>query len=193
MSRRPTLLIVGLLAAVALASLAGTVRPVGASPSIAPAESPRRAQNETCLACHASPGQTITLPSSEPLYISVEAEVFEDSVHGQQGLACVDCHPGNAEFPHPAVTAQSRREYVLQRYTACAECHADKYKATLDSVHQKALAGGNLKAAVCTDCHGAHDIRPIAAAPRSAIPQTCERCHSAIYSAYRDSVHGADL
>src|SRR3972149_2468393 len=139
MSRRPTLLIVGLLAAVALASLAGTVRPVGASPSIAPAASPPRAPHETRLPrppppAHAPPGQTITPPSSEPLYISVEAEVFEDSVHGQQGLACVDCHPGNAEFPHPAVTAQSRREYVLQRYTACAECHADKYKATLHSV-----------------------------------------------------------
>jgi hypothetical protein len=168
---------------------AGDLAPA-AQPAAQPTPNPA---NDACLACHASPGQTITLPSGEPLYISVEAEVFEGSVHGQQGLACVDCHPGNAEFPHPAVTAQSRREYVLQRYTVCADCHADKYEATLDSVHQKALAGGNFEAAVCTDCHGAHDIRSIAAAPRSAIPQTCERCHSAIYSTYRDSVHGADL
>jgi len=193
MSLRPTRLVVGLLAAVALGSLAATVRPVAASPSVSPSESARRAQNETCLACHASPGQSVTLPSGELLKVSVDAGAFDQSVHGREGLVCLDCHPGNGEFPHPAVTAQTRREYVLQRYTACAECHADKYEATLDSVHQRALAGGNLEAAVCTDCHGAHDVTSIADGPRSAIPQTCERCHSAIFNAYRESVHGAAL
>ena len=193
MSLRPTRLVVGLLAAVALGSLAATVRPVAASPSVSPSESARRAQNETCLACHASPGQTVTLPSGEFLNISVDGGAFDLSVHGREGLVCLDCHPGNAEVPHSPVTAQSRREYVIQRYTACAGCHADKYEATLDSVHQRALAGGNLEAAVCTDCHGAHDVTSIADGPRSAIPQTCERCHSAIFNAYRESVHGAAL
>ena len=193
MSPRPILLVAGLLAAVALGSLAATVRPVAASPSVSPSESARRAQNETCLACHASPGQTVTLPSGELLAISVDAGAFDQSVHGREGLVCLDCHPGNGEVPHAPVTAQSRREYVIQRYTTCAECHADKYEATLDSVHQKALAGGNLEAAVCTDCHGAHDVTSIANGPRSAIPQTCERCHSAIFNAYRESVHGAAL
>jgi hypothetical protein len=168
--------------------------PASAAIAVAPAaQPPADPDNDECLACHAAPGQTVTLPSGEPLYVSVAGEVFDQSVHGRQGLACVDCHPANAEVPHAPVTAQTRREYVLQRYTVCADCHADKYQATLDSVHQVALAGGNQEAAVCTDCHGSHDVAPIDEASRSFIPQTCERCHSAIYNAYRESVHGAAL
>ncbi|MER3513130.1 MAG: cytochrome C, partial [Chloroflexota bacterium] len=66
------------------------------------------------------------------------------------------------------------------------------YTATLDSVHQKALAAGKKEAAVCTDCHGAHNVQP-PMQPRSRIPQTCERCHSQIYNLYKESVHGAAL
>jgi hypothetical protein len=183
------------LAAAALVFLAAmSSSPASAAMAVAPAGQPPAApSNDKCLVCHGEPGQSISLPSGEPLSISVVAETFAHSVHGQAELACVDCHPGNAEFPHPAVTAQTRRDYVLQRYTVCADCHADKYEATLDSVHQKALAGGNLEAAVCTDCHGAHDVAAVDQAGRTSIPHTCERCHSAIYTAYRESVHGAAL
>ena len=182
------LLAASILLAVAASTAASPpiVRGVGAQPAAGP-------DSQACLGCHSAPGQTVTLPSGEPLSISVDSQVLEQSVHGEEGLACLDCHPGNAQIPHPPVTAQTRRDYVLQRYTACAECHADKYQATLDSVHQVALAGGNLQAAVCTDCHGAHDVKRISQAPRTAIPQTCERCHSAIYAQYRNSVHGAAL
>ena len=182
------LLAASILLAVAASTAASPpiVRGVGAQPAAGP-------DSQACLGCHSAPGQTVTLPSGEPLSISVDSQVLEQSVHGEEGLACLDCHPGNTQIPHPPVTAQTRRDYVLQRYTACAECHADKYQATLDSVHQVALAGGNLQAAVCTDCHGAHDVRRISQAPRTAIPQTCERCHSTIYAQYRDSVHGAAL
>jgi hypothetical protein len=183
-----------LLAVAALATIAATTSPHVPS-RVAPASGRTSPvlQNDTCLTCHAAPGQTTTLASGEPLYISVDPASFAQSVHGQQGLACVDCHPGNTQIPHPPVTAQTRREYILEKYTACAQCHADKYQATLDSVHEKALAGGNQQAAVCTDCHGAHDVQAISREPRTAIPQTCERCHSAIYNAYRESVHGAAL
>jgi hypothetical protein len=194
MSQRRILMALSMAATLALVSLAALAPSEAASPSLPAIPRAAAAQdNETCLGCHAASGQTLTLPSGELLYVSVDPEVFASSVHGQQELACVDCHPGNAEVPHPAVTAATRREYVLQRYPACAECHAEKYEATLDSVHQVALAGGNLQAAVCTDCHGAHDVARISQAPRTAIPTTCERCHSAIYDAYQQSVHGAAL
>jgi hypothetical protein len=195
MTRRRVSLGLVLLAAAGLTGLGAlTSFPAATAVDVGPAaQSPSGPANETCLACHGVPGQTITLPSGEPLYVSVDADVFEQSVHGQDGLACVACHPGNAEVPHAPVTAQTRREYVLQRYTVCADCHNDKYEATLDSVHQKALARGNLEAAVCTDCHGSHDVAAVNEAQRTLIPTTCERCHSAIYQAYRESVHGAAL
>ncbi|MBM2843919.1 MAG: exported protein of unknown function, partial [Anaerolineales bacterium] len=156
MSRRPSLFPLAALAAAVFLGLAAiTLSPasagVASAPAARPPANPANPANDECLACHASPGQTVTLPSGELLVISVDSGGFDQSVHGQEGLVCLDCHPGNGEVPHAPVTAQSRREYVLQRYTACAECHADKYEATLDSVHQRALAGGNLEAAVCTD------------------------------------------
>jgi hypothetical protein len=147
---------------------------------------------EACLSCHDTPGMQTTLSSGEPLFLSVDRTTYMESTHGKLGYACVQCHTDISDFPHDPVTATTRREFTLQLYTSCAECHQGMYDATLDSVHQKALAAGNQEAAVCTDCHGAHDIGP-PDQPRSLIPQTCERCHSQIYQRYEESVHGAAL
>lgn len=150
-------------------------------------------ENEECLACHGEPGIQVEFPNGEQVEAHVDSEVFGDSVHGEAGLACIDCHPDKEEgFPHRPVTADSPRVYALQRYTSCSACHFSKYEAQLDSVHERAIEAGNLEAAVCTDCHGAHDVQP-AGEPRSAIPQTCRQCHSAIYDVYRESVHGEAL
>ncbi len=159
------------------------------SKSVPPA---RVLSTEACLSCHGTPGKQITLPSGEPLYISVDRSTYMESTHGRLGYACVQCHTDIGDYPHDEITATTRREFTLQLYTSCAECHQGMYDATLDSVHQKALAAGNSQAAVCTDCHGAHDIGP-PDQPRSLIPQTCERCHYQIYQLYKESVHGAAL
>src|SRR5688572_22784056 len=63
-----------------------------------------------------------------------------------------------------------------------------------ESVHAKALAQGNISAAVCTDCHNSHDILP-AADPRSPIakvniPATCSKCHESESAEFMQSVHG---
>jgi len=148
--------------------------------------------NETCLACHSVPGMQMTLPSGEILYLTVDRETYNNSVHGKGGYACVQCHTDLTGYPHPSLTAATQRDFTLELYQSCIRCHQDKYDATLDSVHQKALAGGNKEAAVCTDCHGAHNITP-PDEPRSRIPKTCEKCHSQIFDLYQDSVHGAAL
>ncbi len=184
-------LIVGSILAFAAHPGAGSALAAGRAGEAA--ASPAQADNETCLTCHAAPGQTKELPSGELLYISIDPEAFAASVHGQQGLQCLGCHDGHDKFPHPTVSAQTRREYNLDRYTTCERCHSDKYQATLDSVHQKALAGGNQNAAICTDCHGPHTNIHLDQPPRTAIPQTCEKCHSAIVAVYRESVHGSAL
>jgi predicted CXXCH cytochrome family protein len=59
-------------------------------------------------------------------------------------------------------------------------------------MHAQAAAAGNLSAPVCTDCHGAHDVRP-PDEPRSLISETCSQCHAEIVATYRQSVHGAAL
>jgi predicted CXXCH cytochrome family protein len=90
------------------------------------------------------------------------------------------------------VTAQNRRAFQLERYTQCQSCHQEQYQGTLDSNHARALAGGNTDAAICTDCHGAHDVG-VPGDPRQKISETCRQCHSTIYEDYTHSVHGAAL
>jgi nitrate/TMAO reductase-like tetraheme cytochrome c subunit len=145
-------------------------------------------ENETCLSCHSTPGQTITLPSGEPLYISVDAEIYAASIHGQNSITCVQCHTEIEGYPHPPFAAATRREYTLENYNICQNCHTEPYQLENDA-HQLAIERGVLEAAVCADCHGAHDITPLSQ-PLSRIPQTCQRCHSLIYEEYANSVHG---
>jgi len=152
-------------------------------------------QDEECLACHSQPGMQVTLDSGEPLYLTVDPEVYANSVHGEQGITCAQCHPAMVEFPHPEITAENRREFTLQTYEVCQTCHEDVSMRFTNDAHQQALTreeNQNLEAAVCTDCHGAHDV-VAPDEPPSRIPQTCQRCHSEIYTLYKDSVHGEAL
>lgn len=148
--------------------------------------------NEYCLGCHGKPDQKMTLPSGEELYLTVNPDTYYNSVHGKAGYACVQCHTDITSYPHPELIAQTHRELTVSMYGACGRCHQDKYQATQDSVHQKAMQAGNTEAAVCSDCHGSHDVQAIGES-RTAIPQTCERCHFEIYQQYKDSVHGEAL
>ena len=148
--------------------------------------------NKDCLICHDQPDQRMTLPSGEILFITVKGDTYHASVHGHQGYACVQCHTDITEYPHPGLEAQTLRDVTISMNRSCARCHKEKFDATQDSVHAKALGEGNIEAAVCSDCHGAHDVAP-PDEPRTRIPQTCERCHSEIYKRYEHSVHGEAL
>lgn len=156
------------------------------------APSPQIGGDEYCLGCHGQPDQTIELPNGELLYLTIDAEEYYQSVHGAAGYACVQCHTEYTSFPHPEMPAQTRREVTLYFYNTCQKCHPDKYAEGQDDVHAQALAAGNENAAVCSDCHGAHNVQD-PDTPRTRIPETCERCHSEIYQLYANSVHGSAL
>ena len=148
--------------------------------------------NETCLSCHATPGMQTTLPSGEILNLTVDPEVFNNSIHGKQGYGCVQCHTDITEFPHRPLEAQTRREVSLLYYQNCTRCHQANYDATMDSVHSQALENGNQEAALCVDCHGFHDVGD-PNEPISKSARTCERCHSTIFAEYAESVHGSAM
>ena len=156
--------------------------------------------DETCLACHQQEGMTAQI-GGQSLPITIDSTKFAASVHGTEKVACVDCHTNITGFPHPEVTASSPRDFSLEMYPTCEKCHNDQYQKVLDSVHQKALAAGNTNAAVCTDCHNPHTqtrltdkkTGELLLGARLTIPQTCAKCHSAIYDSYKKSVHGAAL
>lgn len=165
---------------------------VWVSPALAEDPAQQGSTNEDCLVCHSRPDLTYEFPTGEVWSLYVEPETFHDSVHGQEDFLCVDCHVGMSGYPHAPLTVNSIRFYQLEQYQTCRECHNEVYEQTLDSVHASELASGNWNAPICTDCHGAHDITP-AGEPRTAIPETCSQCHSAIFDEYLESVHGEAL
>jgi hypothetical protein len=145
----------------------------------------------SCLDCHSN------LP--EPLGVSIET--YSQNVHGQKGLTCAACHGGDAsnDDPEKAMSRTAGWKGKIERKQIpelCASCHADaermkKYNPGLrvdqfqqykTSVHGMKWAKGDVKVAVCTDCHGVHDLRA-PSDPRSNvhptnIATTCSHCHA---------------
>ena len=151
-----------------------------------------RAQTKnTCLDCH-----SVLDPP-----LGVKAEQFAQDIHAQKGLTCVSCHGGDPATEDP-VQAMSRSAGFRGKINRsqipgfCSRCHSDgsymrqfnpslrtdQYAQYLTSVHGKRLARGDTKVAVCTDCHGVHDLRPARDARSRVhalnIAETCSRCHA---------------
>lgn len=155
----------------------------------------RQLNNDFCMGCHGPPDRTMTFPNGDIVSISIDGEGLHASVHGAgnswQELACTDCHE-NYDYPHPPLQVESARIYTIQQSELCARCHETQHEGQMESSHAEALAAGNLDAATCVDCHGAHDT-PVPSEPRSRISETCQQCHSVIFEEYAESVHGAAL
>lgn len=181
------------------------------APSAAPGDAqatpaPTRQPNlsigdDYCLGCHGQPGQTFTLENGDTLDLFVDPAWHQGSVHGQMGYACVQCHTTVGEYPHPPFQAADRRDVTLKLTDTCAQCHAEQAKLNADGIHAAAQKAGIREAAVCVDCHTAHEVRRLNEAnthhplpdTRQWIPERCALCHNAIYQKYKDSVHGAAL
>lgn len=178
---------IGLLAAGALVLLISFLL---VSP--AKAVQPTQETEKYCLSCHGDENLNITLPNGEKLSLFVSQDVLNHSVHSPLGIECEACHTGITTYPHPAQSFQTRRELSRSYYLSCQKCHSSNYAKAQDSMHAQAATGGNLEAAICTDCHGAHDVKK-PDEPRSLISATCNKCHEEIVSKYKQSVHGSAL
>ncbi|MBI2677693.1 MAG: cytochrome b/b6 domain-containing protein [Candidatus Koribacter versatilis] len=171
-----------------------------------------------CAACHADVNDVPHDPAPKPVACETchadQHSAYQKGIHGAakaKGVAavpgCTACH-GDAHSIVPAADPKSKvsRANIPQ---TCGACHgvkfvmegrglsAQPFLSYEQSVHGKAVAAGSATAAVCTDCHGAHDILR-ASDPKSPIfkfnvPQTCGRCHEKIAQAYAPSVHGEAL
>ena len=158
------------------------------------------ARAQECLDCHGQPGSSVSFKDGSSKDVTIDPKAWAESVHGSAGLSCTDCHAGHESYPHPEVKADSERDYTLNHYTTCEQCHDEQFKKQLDGVHMKVIASGNKKAAVCSDCHNPHVQKKITGEGgkllpegRLAVPRTCARCHAAIQAEYRQSVHGEAL
>jgi predicted CXXCH cytochrome family protein len=195
-------LVLALLATLALAP-AAFAQPDGGSPAPLRIVTPASGR---CGMCH--PGDRVA---------------FEKSPHAREEVHCTSCHGGDdttmdkAQAHSKGFTGHVSKAAVPKM---CASCHSDEkrmrpYDLQVDqfelyqtSRHGILLAKGDTQVAVCSDCHGAHDILA-ASDPASRIfptniPRTCGTCHGDttlvrqrhIKNAYRDyltSVHAHQL
>ena len=169
----------------------------------------------TCVDCHTdvksaaheSPPLKITCASCH----ADEQAAYDRSFHGRavqggnsKAATCVDCH-GSPHELLPASDAKSRVHHGNIPAT-CGACHSQKFVmedggqsaqmvASYElSVHGHAVAAGSEKAAVCTDCHGTHEILDAkdAKSPifKFNVPQTCGQCHDAVSKEFKQSIHG---
>jgi len=151
----------------------------------------------TCATCHAD-----------------EQAAYDRSFHGKAAQSgntaaakCVDCH-GSPHELLPASDPKSRVHHANIPAT-CGSCHGQQFVMEKDglstqmvasyqqSVHGHAVANGSENAAVCTDCHGTHEIldakdskSPIF---KFNVPMTCGKCHDQISKEFRQSIHGTAI
>jgi cytochrome b subunit of formate dehydrogenase len=124
-----------------------------------------------------------------------------------KAAGCGDCH-GDAHAIRPSNDPVSKVNHANISST-CGACHGQKFVMEAsglsarpflsyeESVHGRAVAAGNARAAVCTECHGVHDILP-ATDPDSTIfkfnvPHTCGKCHSSVAADFGQSIHGQSV
>jgi predicted CXXCH cytochrome family protein len=144
---------------------------------------------EECLECHRDPVE-VTFTDGSTRTLRITPGIVEASVHAN--VACADCHPGTAEVPHPDRGLLSARQFTVAASEQCRQCHFTEYRQSLESVHARAVARGDLTAPVCVDCHGGHDMqRP--SEPRTRVAEMCGRCHTKTAQIYAASVHGQDV
>lgn len=131
--------------------------------------------DQKCITCHGQNEIKANLPNGETLPLFVNAEELATSVHSGI-LQCGTCHANYDGFPHTVGKTDTLREFAFAQSQTCQGCHPTAAKAMQVSVHSGGADG--LPAAVCTDCHGAHNIQKTNTASfRTASVGTCSACH----------------
>ena len=147
----------------------------------------------TCTDCHTS---HMPLPASDPessvnpahiadtcgkCHLGIE-ETFLKSVHSpfvtktdKELPVCSGCHTAHT------ISRTDASAFELNVMQTCGHCHEDVAETYFDTYHGKVSKLGSVDAAKCNDCHGAHDVLPIANPnshlSRQNIVETCGKCH----------------
>lgn len=166
--------------------------------NVRPPDEPRALISETCSKCH---GDIV--------------EVYKNSVHGKALIdennpdvpVCTDCH-GVHNIQDPRTN-----EFRVQSPEMCADCHANqelmsKYGLSSDvySIYKTSWHGVDVSvykarwpniwhdSAVCTDCHGIHNIfdteDPNSMVNPANLLATCQQCHPGVGPNWTDSWTG---
>lgn len=172
-----------------------------------------------CTSCHVDitkvpHDETPRIPTCNQCH-RIESEIYKSSDHGvalkagvEEAALCRNCHGE----PHSLLNYRNPRSPVFRANIpqTCAACHEKEemmvkyaltekmpFKSYSVTVHGKALIEkGLISSAVCTDCHGSHDLHslsnPKSKIYRANVPFTCGKCHENVLLTYERSIHGKD-
>lgn len=136
-------------------------------------------QEVDCTRCHYRDNQ-----SGAPT--DVDYTAYRNSVHGKLAAkgdpgapTCHSCHGDHQVFGADDPRSRIARANVPE---TCGACHLKVYNEYIESVHGHGVKSGEAPdAAICTDCHGEHDIRgpndPKSSVNPARIAETCGKCH----------------
>jgi cytochrome b subunit of formate dehydrogenase len=154
-------------------------------------------QKVTCAQCH--------LDAQNAYAQGMHAKTVK--ANGGPAATCADCHGGAHEIlaPDDANSPVSHGNIPM----TCGRCHGQKFLVEKngdsaqtfvsyqESVHGLATEKGSTKAAVCTDCHGSHEILPAndqkSPIYKFNVPGTCGKCHAAVQQTFMQSIHGQGI
>ena len=163
-----------------MASKPGAPAPRPVDPYVAKYRPGTRPAAGACITCHPK-----------------EWESYRGSIHAaelRKGKLdtpfCSDCHGSHYILPSQDLESRINPENVPH---TCASCHAvgllmakynvktNTYQTSQQSVHGRKLLLGEKGVAVCTSCHGVHDIKspndPASPLYPTHRADTCRKCH----------------
>jgi len=127
----------------------------------------------TCGRCHVG--------IEEAFATSVHAEANRSVTSKRPSPVCSDCHSAHH------ISRADTPAFMRDISTECGTCHAELYRTYRESYHGQVQRLGSTRAARCSDCHGAHNIRrpddPHSTLSAANRPETCAKCHTELKSA----------
>jgi cytochrome b subunit of formate dehydrogenase len=138
-----------------------------------------------CTSCHVdiidlqkhAQGVYIPQPVNCGICHEKEAQEYTGSIHqAQEQFTCAECHTDI----HYLTLWNGNKAQVI---STCTSCHSEQdYVA---SGHAKAVLRGNNDSAVCSDCHGLHNIKILHTAGAQHLEEAqkfytlaCDKCHA---------------
>jgi cytochrome b subunit of formate dehydrogenase len=158
-----------------------------------------------CVSCHEALWEKIKkdglTAENERLGLVVQnAEAYKSSLHATADkdepwhpkAYCEDCHSSHSFAVPPRGSARRLAWHKSIPQTCGAKCHEDELEEYTASIHgEEVLDNGNVKAAVCTDCHTSHSIGNTSSDKfKLANVDACGSCHQEEFRAYHDTYHG---
>lgn len=163
------------------------------------------AKPPNCISCHEALWADVQKAGEAPQKANLGRVVenighYRDSFHARPDTddpsrpkaTCEECHASH-DFNVPPPGSVRRTAWHKEIPNTCGtQCHEDQLETFAASVHGEAvLENGNMKAAVCTDCHTAHQVINTSTDRfKLANVNTCGTCHEAELKSYSDTYHG---